>query len=177
MKSFKEKLSDESGFTLIETVVGLALILMVLGIFTLYLLPLMLRIPQLNTALRAELAVEQLQNMSLRISNELSIPAWWPESYRENSKSQVKLHDIGYLYTTKQETRPDLLAIEIKENTISLSWQKTTFNYVFDQECSLELIENDQKQLIAIKIIIPAKPEPFTVSLPIRKLTVVKDDQ
>ena len=95
MIRFWGRLRDESGFTLIETVVGLALILIVLGIFTLYLLPLMQRVPQLNNALRNELAVEQLQSMALRIGNELIIPAWWPESYRESTQDKLTLHDIG----------------------------------------------------------------------------------
>lgn len=170
-------LRDDAGFTMVETVVGLGLLMVVLAIFALFLMPLMVRGPELSVAMQTTLEVEQFQAQCLVASRELRLPPWWPEGAVECNASGLRIHDLGYRFTTSQEPRGVLLEIVAGADGLSLSWKGLTMRYRHITGATVTLAQKDGQAPDAAVISIPTATTPFVVTLPLRSTAVPHAEQ
>jgi hypothetical protein len=158
---------------MVETVVGLSLLMIILSIFALFLMPLMVRGPDLSASLRTTLELEQLQAQCLAIARDLSLPPWWPDSCLECSATQLRIHDLGYRYTTREEARPDLLELSIDDQGLSLAWKGQRFRYRHIIGASLSLAGPEGQKPVAAILSVPTKTEALLITFPLRSMKVL----
>jgi type II secretory pathway pseudopilin PulG len=112
---------DEAGFTLVETVAGLLVLVIALGLTMMFLAPLASGAPKLQDRLARTAALAQLQLACLRMGDGLALPPWWTGDCVVESPGLVRVLDIGSRHTTGENPRPDLLRVAAGGGLLSLT--------------------------------------------------------
>jgi hypothetical protein len=158
-------MKDESGFTLVETVAGLLVMALVLGVMVLFLVTLATGAPSARDRLLAAVQAAQLQESCTLLGRELEIPPWWTDECLEEVPGLIRVKDLGYLHTAREAERPDLLRAELAGDSLVLASPKRRMVFRFSSAPTIRLERDSDGRAVGISLSVPSGAGDYPVLL------------
>ena len=152
---------------MVETIAGLAVLLIVMGILALFFGPLFVGLPALTEKNRSHAEMASLQELLVRIGDELELPWWLPQSTFEVTATSVVIHDLSKKYTLHDDAQPDLLTIQVREKVMTIVWKGLSYQFHPPGSVGITVIFNDDKRITGIELQLADGTDNTTLELPL----------
>jgi len=134
-----QNIKNDTGFTFLETLIALLMLLSILGIIALYFGVQ----TQLSTETISDLYIErQIQQLHLVLQDieKKAKPAfWWRDQYWYLAGNELRIRDIGSLYAFQKDEKRDLLDLQWQEKDLSVLWEDKQFRFRFTAGFNIEV--------------------------------------
>ena len=169
--------NHESGFTLVETMAGLAVLVVLLIAIAVFSGPLFFQLPSFGNSVRTSAQVAELQNLLLRVGGQTHVPWWWPDAAVEITADTLSVHDLSGLNTTKNNDKPDLLKLVWIDGSLKIEMTSQSYDFQLDGPVSFTALRNDDGRLRGAQVTVGEGERAYVLLLPLFSAPLAgKDD-